>query len=333
MRSIRNKTGFVLPLALLAAFCVAFFMFTVFQLSQSNRHQVQHTNQHQISFMIGYSAYSTVLSRVYEKSWSERICKDAPAKYYGILFNGRYDIYVQDSPGKINMFDTYVRVKYADITKLFFWRTEKLDDILDIAGNFKTIWYTEFPVDDSPLSAIASSFASQVDDLIEKRAENRGMADETALKLSELDNIIDIVDIIAARRPEHPDEYVVTIPDKNFEVAILPEYPTVEIPANPEPVDQNLIPDLSDYVEDESFLDPLPLPPTPPSANPGEPPPGASQPTNLKWPPPKYPDRCTKFWACTKKEGHAGSCYPGPCLKTPGCKSYNGHSGPCMFEQ
>jgi len=56
----KKRAGFVIPLAMLAAMCFAFFLYTVSSMSRGYRSQVLHMNNQQLAFQIATSGFARI---------------------------------------------------------------------------------------------------------------------------------------------------------------------------------------------------------------------------------------------------------------------------------
>lgn len=234
--TLKEQSGFAVILALMAGVCMALFSFMLLSMSQSYRTQVGHTDRRQASFKIAYSGYSTVLAKTWSQPWRQRFFKDSPGVIEENLFGGHYEAFVHDSPGKENMFDIYVLTTLDGLNQLYFWRVKRPTDMINIAGGFRAVWSSETSVENFPENG-NFPLAQEVDDLMAERENNRENAEETARRISAVNDIRDIVEIIGARVPQFPtgdwpsksDPFVSTIEEPVFPSIDIPE---VELPAD-----------------------------------------------------------------------------------------------------
>ena len=126
---LHGKRGVALPFTILAMIVISGFVITMSSLNQGLKNQIFHTNNHQLSFLLAYSAFSKVLAKIHSNSWTDRPFKDGPYAENNVAFQGgTYDLFVENSPGKQYQADIYVRTSLAGITRLYFWRIRFNDD-------------------------------------------------------------------------------------------------------------------------------------------------------------------------------------------------------------
>ncbi|HNV70687.1 MAG TPA: hypothetical protein PKO06_13385, partial [Candidatus Ozemobacteraceae bacterium] len=183
---LHGKRGVALPFTILAMIVISGFVITMSSLNQGLKNQIFHTNNHQLSFLLAYSAFSKVLAKIHSNSWTDRPFRDGPYAENNVAFQGgTYDLFVENSPGKQYQADIYVRTSLAGITRLYFWRIRFNDDLLDISSRITVEFFTNGEPGDFPKTAGPKSFSSKVDGLLARRASNQDKSDRLARDISD----------------------------------------------------------------------------------------------------------------------------------------------------
>lgn len=187
-------------MVVLAGLSITLFIVVVSSLGRSSRSRIVHLDKAQTAFYIGYSAMSRFMARLHQTSWSDRDYRDAPAKQFRVtLLDGEYDLHAENTPGLNRDFQTdlYVRVRLDDMTRLFFWRLQYRDDLLDLSNRSGVLYFASIPVDRFP-GAAGFSFGSTVDRILAKRAENRETADILSMEVLGVSDVGKIAEILGA---------------------------------------------------------------------------------------------------------------------------------------
>lgn len=239
--------GFFLPIVLLTGLCIAILVFTVMNLSRNYRSQVNHSNKHQLVFQIAYSAYSKMLSECYSSGWENRSFKDSPHIESNVdLFGGRYDLLVHNTPGKDKNADLYIRVKFDDLTKLYFWRIEFNTDMLDLTRPFKSLWFSDIAVSNFP-TAVSYPYAAEVDRLLGLRSDNRQSAAQKAATIDSIADVREIVEKLGGNPPAPPTGFSDSDQSDNF-VSKRPSAIKPRSAANPPPVYPVIDTEIKEYI-------------------------------------------------------------------------------------
>lgn len=202
---MKRRLGMAMPLVLLAMVIAAGFVAIMTSLNQGVRNQITVSNNHQISFMIAYSAMSRVCAKVQSFSWAERPFLNNPYTENKVpMQGGHYDLFVENTAGKDYQADVYVRTNLAGISRLFFWRVRFNDDLLDVANRVETEVFMNGEADEFPKSASANPFRSKVEKILKKRAENQEKADQLAQEISDLNSPEEIGRELNARNINRP---------------------------------------------------------------------------------------------------------------------------------
>ncbi len=182
----RRSRGVALPFTILAMIVISGFVVTMSSLNQGLKNQIFHTNNHQLSFLLAYSAFSKVLAKIHSESWTNRAFKSGPYAENNVsLQGGTYDLFVENSPGKDYQADIYVRTHLAGITRMYFWRIRFNDDLLDISSRITVEFFTNGEPGDFPKSGSSGSFSSKVDSMLARRAANQNKSDLMARDLAD----------------------------------------------------------------------------------------------------------------------------------------------------
>jgi len=210
-------------------------------------------NREQTLFNLAFSAYSKILARLYEKPWGERYFKDGPVSENNVsMFDGVYDSFVIDSPGKAFQVDIYIRVKALEASDVYFWRILYNDDLLDVSNRFYQVFFSNLDSRDYPKGS-QSTFATRVEEILAERKVNHPKALECARAISTLSSPEDIAKVLQARPqgasplPENPGE--------------PPQNKPVQKPSGL----------FSSPAQRTQVSPPVTVPPTPPSSQPSAP--------------------------------------------------------------
>ena len=205
MRFIKRCCGMAMPMVLLAMVIGAGFVATMTSLNQGVRNQITISNNHQISFMIAYSAMSRVCAKVQSFSWAERPFLNNPFTENKVAMQGGfYDLFVENTAGKDFQADVYVRTHLAGISRLYFWRVCFNDDLLDVANRIEIEVFMNGEADEFPKSASSNPFRSKVEKVLKKRAENQEKSDQLAQGIIDLNSPGDIGRELNARSIKKP---------------------------------------------------------------------------------------------------------------------------------
>lgn len=195
-----NRRGFLIPVAILAAVAVFFFIMSFSTMSRGYRNQIRHMSERQNLFYIAYSGYSQVISKLYQKTWEERFFKNGPSAESNVpIYHGFYDSYVVNVPGKEYQADIYIRAWVVigsgkSREQLYFWRIIYNDDILDISNRVIPLMFTDIDVRFFPTGA-NSPFAAQADAILAERATNHEKANTYVRQIVTLQDARDIAGV------------------------------------------------------------------------------------------------------------------------------------------
>ena len=185
--SYSNKRGVALPLVLLAMIVAAGFVATISSLNQGVRTQIFHTNNHQLSFSIAYSAMARVCAKVHSFSWDQRPFITSPYIENRVnIQGGYYDLFVENTAGKDYQADVYVRTNLADISRMYFWRIRYSDDLLDVSNRVQVEAFVNGNPADFPSTGSPNPFRPKVEEILKKRAENQDKADQLGREIAGL---------------------------------------------------------------------------------------------------------------------------------------------------
>lgn len=200
---MRENRGFVLPLAVLAGLAVTLFIVVVSSLGKSSRARITHLSKAQTCFHIGYSAMSRFMARLHQAGWADRDFRDRPVQLYQApLLGGEYDLHGENTPGLNRDFQTdlYIRVRFEDMTRLFFWRFQYRDDLLDLSNRSGVLFFGSIPVEQFPGPA-GSLFGSKVDRILAVRRANRDAADDLSLQVQGIRDARKIAQVLGTSAP------------------------------------------------------------------------------------------------------------------------------------
>jgi hypothetical protein len=224
--------GMVLPLSLLAILAVLGLVTTLGGLNQGLRTQIYRTNNHQLSFLIAYSAFSRVCAKIHSFSWANRPFLTEPYTETRIpLQGGHYDLLVENTAGKDYQADIYIRTHLANISRMYFWRIRFNDDLLDVSNNIIVELYATPEVDDFPTVNGPRKIAGEVEEMLAKRSANQKKSDAMASELMKSANTRAIIEKMGARVPvEFQQELPVTAAEEMMETRTAVEPPDLQAP-------------------------------------------------------------------------------------------------------
>jgi len=203
MRKASSRNGMVLPLSLFAIVAVLGLVATLGGLNQGVKTQIYRTNNHQLSFLIAYSAFSRVCAKIHSFSWPNRPFRNEPYTETKVSFQGgHYDLFVENTAGKDLQADIYIRTHLAGISRLYFWRIRVNEDLLDVSNNIIVEMYATSDPDDFPTVNGARVIAGKVDNMLAKRAANQKKSDRLTSELIQISDPTGILQKIGARIPE-----------------------------------------------------------------------------------------------------------------------------------
>jgi len=198
-----SRKGMVLPLSLFAIVAVIGLVATMSGLNQGVKTQIYRTNNHQLSFLIAYSAFSRVCAKIHSFSWATRPFLNEPYTETKVPFQGgHYDLLVENTSGKPLQADVYIRTHLAGFSRMYFWRIRVNEDLFDISNNIIVEMYTTAEPDDFPSVNGARVIAGKVENMLAERAANQKKSDQLTSELIKINNPVSILEKIGARVPE-----------------------------------------------------------------------------------------------------------------------------------
>lgn len=195
---MKNKRGIAFPILILAMIVIAGFVVSLSSLDTGLKNQVFRANNDRLSFLIAYSALSRVLAKVHSFSWVNRPFAAEPyIEKQVALRGGSYDLLVEDTYGKQLQADVYIRTHLGGKSRMYFWRTQFNDDLLEISNRVIIKAFKAGDAKDFPKKNGLRPFAKVIEDLLNKRANNQEKSDSLAdviARATDVDEIINIVD-------------------------------------------------------------------------------------------------------------------------------------------
>ncbi|MGM0599980.1 MAG: hypothetical protein ACQETH_09215 [Candidatus Rifleibacteriota bacterium] len=255
-----NKTGMVLPLIALAALSMGLFIASLTSMGQSSRARITHLNKSQACYYIAQSAYQKLIARIHKEGWYNRCFKSGPHREINQnLLDGSYDLHVENTPGPNKDFqmDIYIRSRFVEHSRLYFWRVMYRSDLLDISNRNWVVEYASLPEENFPAAAETGEFASKIDKLIKERKANESATDDLSAKIIPATTINDVLDIIGNPDPKatNTDEFEKTVKLPSSIKGIPPTpFPVAQPEPGPEEPVPAPIPDNS--ASTEQPLDP-----------------------------------------------------------------------------
>ena len=183
MGKVHRNRGAALPFTILAMIVVSGFVISMSNMNQGLKNQIFHTNNHQLSFLMAYSAFSRVLAKVHSFAWPNRPFASAPYVESKVpLQGGTYDLFVENTPGKSFQADMYIRTHLAGISRMYYWRIKFNDDLLDVANRVTVEFFMNAEAGDFPKTSGPTPFSQKVDGLLARRAANQRNSDLLAMQ-------------------------------------------------------------------------------------------------------------------------------------------------------
>lgn len=239
MRHIKTRRGVALPFTVLAMIVAIGFIMTMSRMNQGVKSQIFHTNNHQLSFLMAYSALSRVSAKVHAFSWANRPFVSEPYVENKVaLQGGEYDLLVENS--KYNEFqaDVYVRTHLAGISRMYFWRIRFNDDLLDVSSQIFVEAFLNADPRDFPVAGKPNPFATKVEALLAARVANQTKSDLLAREVAKLKKPEDIIKELNGRPIEVAnDGFTVDAEDLKIaqkdpvDLPAMPTLPTTEKPS------------------------------------------------------------------------------------------------------
>lgn len=219
--------GFVIPLVLLAGFALLTMIAVVFTLGSGLSGQVNRADAITRCRVIAESVYVRALAQLRDRPAGVTSYADAVKIKNASLLGGSFELFVEDTPGKPGLIDIYVRSRYRNVVRLFFWRVRIESSVLDATGRlFATIFTTLDPAK-FPSSAGSSPHLTQIDQILQERKQNHGPA---AVKGQKLRDMVSLPDIL--RELDVPVD--ATVPNTTDDAAPEPAI-TATLPPPPQP--------------------------------------------------------------------------------------------------
>ncbi|HNX74446.1 MAG TPA: hypothetical protein PLM07_20055 [Candidatus Rifleibacterium sp.] len=243
MRSFKTRLGMALPFTIIAMVVVVGFIMTMSRMNQGVKNQIFHTNNHQLSFLMAYSALSRVCAKIHSFSWANRpFVTDPLVENKVALQGGEYDLLVENSKNRDFQADVYVRTHLAGISRMYFWRVRFNDDLLDVSNQIFVEAFLNADPKDFPVAGKANPFASRVESMLAQRVANQKKSDQLAREIIKLKKPNDIIKEINGR-PIAPGDPGFPPPPEDIEIAKkepvdvpqMPPLPGSEKPSAPGP--------------------------------------------------------------------------------------------------
>lgn len=207
-----GRRGFALLLVLGAGITMLFLVAVFSQMGQGVRQQMMIFNKKHQIFLIANYAYSKTMGELYSRPWLRRVFKDAPYEESASYGGGKYDLFVEDSPGQEMMVDIYVKSTLQKKSTLFFWRCKYNDDLLDFMPNN---FFGEFPLEDFPQPG-NRPLVSKVEQMLEKRRNNEDKANELGRSLAKATSLTQVISVLGGDPSSVPPDETGTPPVPDF---------------------------------------------------------------------------------------------------------------------
>ncbi|MBF0545544.1 MAG: hypothetical protein HQM08_13970 [Candidatus Riflebacteria bacterium] len=189
------RSGFVLPLVILAMLSVVFLISFINSMGSGYINQVLHVSEGFKCRIIAESVYSQVLAKIRNKPYRERFYANHPFYESNVpSLDGKYDLYVIDTPlPKVNQTDIYVQTTCQRATRLYFWRFQYESSILDAAGKMYPVIFASLTPKKLPSNIVSSPFGESIDQIIQERKQKNKISNSISQKIQSQDKIQDII--------------------------------------------------------------------------------------------------------------------------------------------
>lgn len=240
MCSLTARKGIAIPLTIVASIIVLGFVFSMTTLNQGLKTQVFQTNNHQLSFIMAFSAYSRLLAKVHTFSWAQRPFLSEPYMENKVAIQGGYyDLLAENTAGKDFQADIYIRTDLAGIKRLYFWRIKFNDDILDVSNRIIVEAFLNGDPNDFPNKNGPRPLAGKINNILAERKQNQKASDDLATEVSRLQNEKEILQKLAGKKPEdfkqnYPSDPADNMPENKTKVDFptVPPITNAELPTN-----------------------------------------------------------------------------------------------------
>jgi len=187
----------VLPLVVLGVVGMITLIEVLHDMGSGYSDQVRHVDEGLRCRSLAESVCAMVAARIREQPFHKRFYAGKPFVAWDVaLMDGRYDLLVADvPPPRVGQTDVYVQATFGRVKRLYVWRLEYANSILDAAGRLHPILFT---VLDKPLptNPTTSPYAPLIEDLITKRKNNDRPAKEKTLQIQNVTRIEDVIKVI-----------------------------------------------------------------------------------------------------------------------------------------
>ncbi len=233
------RRGFFLPLVILGVLSMVFLITFVNSLGSSFTHQVQHVDEVSRTYVIGEAVFAQVTARIREKPYSQRFFAGvAYEEYERKILGGDYDLFIEDAreDGKLlkNIADIYVRARYGNVKRLYFWRVRVEDSLLDAAGKMYFLLFANLDPEKFPKPG-ASPFADQIKEILAKRKANSPVSGVKGAAVLGANSVPQILDILKGNPPGQTSSVPAPLPSAPLPNvgAALPPAPSDPLPSVP----------------------------------------------------------------------------------------------------
>ncbi|MEW6708718.1 MAG: hypothetical protein AB1403_02760 [Candidatus Riflebacteria bacterium] len=227
---LRNRRGIAIPLTIVAAIVVMGFIFSMTTLNQGLKTQVFQTNNHQLSFIMAYSAYSRLVAKIHTFSWANRPFLNEPYVEEKVaLQGGHYDMLAENTAGRDYQADVYIRTELAGVKRLYFWRISFNDDLLDISNRIIVETFLNGDSEDFPKKTGPRPLAGKVNNMIAERKNNQKASDDLAFEIAKINEKAKILEKLSGKPPEEFNQNYPSDPQGNLPAG----KPMVNFPAIP----------------------------------------------------------------------------------------------------
>lgn len=210
VKTVRQQ-GYIFPMILMATLSVGLFLVTFTQMQGAAKARFAHLNEYQRAFNIAASAMVEALADLNAVQWDNRAFKGSPVAYTRDLFDGRYNLLIEDQDADKHLFNTKIRVNYADKNYLFYWRLRYVPDLIDFTTFTIPVYFGQIPNVTGTMADFDSADAI-VDSELERRKNFRERALEIATELDQSESLVEALRKIGINVADIQDGDVIRIP-------------------------------------------------------------------------------------------------------------------------
>lgn len=177
---------------------------SISHLMQGVQKQLEFADAHVRAQYIAESGMNYLLARYLSKPWEDRWFAAGPDGASAIDFGGgTYDYFIQDTPDRPFFADIWIRSIFKNTKRSFFWRVKYRQAVLSGLAQANPVNSSEMSQDNFPNSVTSAiSLTQKIETLLDKRAENRGKADQMKATMQNTNSVDTIITEMGGAPPQ-----------------------------------------------------------------------------------------------------------------------------------